>query len=164
MCTAAYNYMVKLYLNNYAEFCSTDLIPWPNINLPQHVGKIVTQYGFWTRALPLFTELHKIWYRYDETKKKFVKIVPICIDEMFSPVSLAHWIIDDGYFNKGLKTLILCTDCFTLEDYQKLQSLLFKYGIETILNVRYKEKGNYRIKILKKKYTTCSNFSCPTHA
>jgi len=45
---------------------------------------------------------------------------------MFSAISLAHWIIEDGYFyNYGrTKTVLLCTESFTKAECVCLQEVL----------------------------------------
>ena len=54
------NYLENLYRKVYGNFSSSGLYPYPNVMLPRHHGKIVTQYSFSTRSLPLFTELHNM--------------------------------------------------------------------------------------------------------
>ena len=70
---------------------------------------------------------------------------------MFSEVSLAYWIMDDGYFDSygRSKTVILCTESFTKEECQILQSLLEKLNIKSTLKVRDKINNRYRIRISK---------------
>jgi len=64
-----YNYMVDLYDRVYAQFGVSGLHPYPNISLPQHKDKIVTQYSFITNRTPLFTApLKHTWYGTDETR------------------------------------------------------------------------------------------------
>jgi LAGLIDADG DNA endonuclease family len=43
---------------------------------------------------------------------------------MFSEISLAYWIMDDGYFYSygRTKTVLLCTESFTKEECIILQS------------------------------------------
>ena len=43
---------------------------------------------------------------------------------MFSEVSLAHWIMQDGYFNASYKAIVFCTESFTLEECVLLQKVL----------------------------------------
>ena len=97
------------------------------------------------------TCLHELWYKWEPTQNKFIKIVPNCIELMFSPKSLAHWITDDGYFeNYGrTQTVILCTESFTKEECIKLQNLLLKNDIISTLKVRNKTTNRYRIRISK---------------
>jgi len=69
-----------------------------------------------------------LWYKWDKEKNKFIKIVPFNISEMFSEISLAYWIMDDGYFYSygRAQTVLLCTESFTKEECIILQSLLKK--------------------------------------
>jgi LAGLIDADG DNA endonuclease family len=66
-------YLNDLYEKVYSQFSLSGLHPYPNIMLPQHSGKIITQYNFSTRSLPLFTELHSIWYSWNQDVNKFTK-------------------------------------------------------------------------------------------
>lgn len=120
--------MLELFNTIYAQYCTSNsgLRPYPNITLAQHAGKMVSQYNFDTRQLPLFTALHSLWYYWNPDLNKFVKIVPLCIEDMFSAISLAHWIMEDGYFDAygRSKTVLLCTECFSMEECQRLQQLL----------------------------------------
>ena len=76
-----------------------------------------------------------MWYSWDNGENKFVKIVPLNISEMLSEISLAYWIMDDGYFDSHgrTKTLLLCTESFTKEECIILKSLLVKLDIISTL-------------------------------
>ena len=145
------NYLHYLNDNIYSQFTNTKIYAYPNILLPKHRGKKVTQYHFRSRVHPLFTALHSLWYKWDSNKNKFIKIVPLNISEMFSEVSLAYWIMDDGYFDSHgrTKTVLLCTESFTKEECIILQSLLEKLNIKSTLKVRDKINNRYRIRISK---------------
>ena len=145
------NYLHYLNDNIYSQFTNTKIYAYPNILLPKHKGKKVTQYHFRSRVHPLFTALHSLWYKWDSNKNKFIKIVPLNISEMFSEVSLAYWIMDDGYFDSHgrTKTVLLCTEAFTKEECIILQSLLEKLNIKSTLKVRDKINDRYRIRISK---------------
>lgn len=145
------DYLEYLRKNVYYNFKLSRLRPYPNLLLSKHEGKIINQYHFETGASLFLTCLHNLWYKWDENKKKFIKIIPNYIEEMFSARSLAYWIMEDGFFdNYGrAKTLILCTDSFTKEECILLQKLLFKYGIISTLKIRNKIKNTYRIRISK---------------
>ena len=151
MDTYSFNYLNHLYENVYKQFSSSGLYPYPNLKLPQHLGKTITQYSFYTRTHPLFSSLHELWYKWDINKNKYVKIIPTNIAEMFSIVSLAYWIMDDGYFDSygRSKTILLCTESFTKEECIVLQSLLLELGIKTTLKIRDKNKETYRIRFSK---------------
>jgi hypothetical protein len=84
------NYLNYLNENIYSKITSTKLHAYPNILLPQHIGKEIKQYHFSTKTHPLFTALHSLWYKWDDAKNKFIKIVPLNISEMFSSISLAY--------------------------------------------------------------------------
>jgi LAGLIDADG DNA endonuclease family/Proton-conducting membrane transporter len=74
-------------------FTSTPLRPWPN----PKTGKIPTQYAFSSKCLPSLTILHNEWYNFNNETKKFIKIVPLNIGELLTPIGLAHWLMGDGY-------------------------------------------------------------------
>ena len=139
------NYLNYLNDNIYSQFTNTKIYAYPNILLLQHRGKEITQYHYNTKTHPLFTALHSLWYKWDVEKNKFIKIVPLNISEMFSEISLAYWIMDDGYFDSygRTKTVLLCTESFTKEECIILQSLLEKLNIKSTLKVR--DKINDRI-------------------
>lgn len=143
-------YLTTLY-NMFAHLCSAAIIPYPNINLPQHAGKTITQYSFYTLSSPFFTRLHQLWYRYDRVLNCYIKIVPLCIGDMFTVVSLAHWIMQDGYFdnNGRTQTILLCTECYTKDECILLQGVLRNMGIKSTLKRRNKDKDTYRIRISK---------------
>ena len=145
------NYLNYLNENIYSQFTNTKIYAYPNILLSQHIGKKVTSYHFKTKTHPLFTALHSLWYKWDNEKNKFIKIVPLNISEMFSEISLAYWIMDDGYFDSygRTKTVLLCTESFTKEECIILQSLLEKLNIKSTLKIRDKFNNRYRIRISK---------------
>jgi len=145
------NYLQHLSQNIYSQFTDTKFYPYPNILLPHHKDKKITQYHFKTKTHPLYTALHSIWYKKDDETNKFIKIVPLNISEMFSEISLAYWIMDDGYFDSygRAQTVILCTESFTEEECLILQSLLEKLSIKSTLKIRSKINNRYRIRISK---------------
>lgn len=57
----AQHYMQLLKSTVFNPFC-TDLAlgQWPNINLPQHIGKFVSQYTFGTRMSQFFALAHSV--------------------------------------------------------------------------------------------------------
>ena len=145
------NYLNHLYDTVYGEYCSSAPYAYPNIKLPQHVGKTITQYSFQTKSHPLFSDLHSLWYKWNENDNKYQKIVPENIKYMFSPISLAYWIMDDGYFDSygRAQTIILCTESFTKSECVLLQSILSDLNIKSTLKIRSKENDRYRIRISK---------------
>lgn len=128
----------------YASICTlTEPTPWPN---PELIGKKVTQYWFSSKQLPMFTELHKVWYKIFDGK--FVKVLPSNIEELLKPIGLAHWIMGDGYWDNG--SLKLCTDNFTKEEVLILVNFLNKkFDLKASINKRTSDNGNvcWRIRI-----------------
>ena len=115
MDTYSLNYLQHLHQDIYNQIVDTKIYAYPNILLPQHEGKEITQYSLRTKTHPLFTTLHSLWYKWDGGTNKFIKIIPLNISDMFSEISLAYWIMDDGYFDSygRTKTILLCTESFT---------------------------------------------------
>jgi len=54
------DYLHHLNENIYSQFTNTKIYAYPNVLLPQHKGKEITQYHFSTRTHPLFTALHSL--------------------------------------------------------------------------------------------------------
>lgn len=115
-----------LHYVNYLEFDVLSFIctkskptPWHNKNL---TNKEPTQYWFYTKRISALSDLHKIWYK--EIGKKFVKTILSNIEQLLTPIGLAHWIMGDGYFYNG--SVIICTDNFTLDEVLILKAILEK--------------------------------------
>lgn len=60
MDTYSLNYLNHLNDDNYSQFTDTKFNSYPNINLPQHKGKEITQYHFYTKTHPVYTALHSL--------------------------------------------------------------------------------------------------------
>jgi hypothetical protein len=142
--------LVQYFHTLLAQWTTARLIPFPNVTLPQHLGKAVIQWSFVTRALPLFTALHGMWYQWDAAKNKWaptvrtspylgslnqgfpwlVRIIPANIGDLLTGRAFAHWIMGDGSANRS--GLVLCTDNFTLAEVTLLRDLLMsKWGIQS---------------------------------
>ena len=67
------NYLNHLDPEVYSHFTDTKLYPYPNVLLPHHTEKKVTQYHFKTKTHPLYTALHSIWYVKDNETDKFIR-------------------------------------------------------------------------------------------
>lgn len=154
-------YMEYLRTMVFSAFKPSPLNPYPNLLLSKHVGKTVQQYHFSTRSVSFFTELHALWYVWDNNNKKYKKIVPLVIHSLFTVESLVHWII--GYFdgNGRTKTVLLCTESFTKEECILLQQVLLHYNIVSTLKVRNKEMNTYRIRVSKTSMPTLKSLVLP---
>lgn len=107
-----------------------------------------------------FTNMHKIWYK--NIDGKFFKVLPENIKELLTPVSLAHWIMGDGYFTENF--VKLCTDNFTKQEVLKLINILHeKFGINSTINKRTNPNGRivWRIRISKSSMNNLKSLVSP---
>ena len=140
-----------LHYVNYLKFdvlsfiCTNSRVtPWPNTKF---TDKEPTQYWFSSKRLSVVSELHSVWYK--RVDNKFIKILPLNIEKLLTPVGLAHWIMGDGYYSYG--SVILCTDNFTKDEVSNLIKILDeKFSLKASLKKR-KNVSNvvWRISISK---------------
>jgi len=88
----------NLVFNLMKPFCTLNYLPyfqkWED---KRRNNATYTSISLTTMQLPCFTKLRHIWY------KKGIKIVPLNIQELLTPIALAHWIMGDGSkLNLGL--------------------------------------------------------------
>jgi hypothetical protein len=104
--------------------------PWPEKN--------PTQWWRGSKMLPELFDLYMLWYKPESINGKKVKIIPLnLLENYFNELSLAHWFMDDGYFNTTEKTFFLCTDNFTYIECTFLAVLIYKkLKIKTTVNKR----------------------------
>ena len=80
------HYVNYLKFNVLASICtSSNPTPWPNSTI---AGKEPTQYWFSTKRLPAITNLYQFWYK--QIDNKFIKVLPFNIEELLTPIALAH--------------------------------------------------------------------------
>lgn len=79
-------------------------------------------YSFATITHPYLLELRSLCY------PGGVKRVSYKWLELLSPLSLAVWYMDDGSINRRYGTIVLCTNCFTLDEH----ALMVEYFINTL--------------------------------
>lgn len=134
------DYIYHLWNNIYQSFCTNTeprVASQPNPN----TGKPVTQYAFSTKSLPSLTLLHYQWYKWTEYKKGFIKIVPLNIEELLTPIGLAHWIMDDGF--KHGNGIVLSTESFSLAEVELLKNVLkSKFDLAVTIQNRKTSGGN----------------------
>ena len=121
--------------------------PWPNPKF-RYKELTPTQYWFSSKCLPFISKLHSIWYK--EINGRYIKVLPLNIENILTPIGLAHWIMGDGYFTNGI--VKICTDNFTQKEVLKLIEVLDKkLGIKSTINKRINPNGNivWRIRISK---------------
>jgi len=109
---------------------------------------------FYTRCLPIFTELRTMFY--NSEGRKILPPLDVLID-ILTPEALAHVIMGDGA-RQG-NSLIICTDSFTVEEVSRLMIVLYvRYGIYSNLSIH---KGNPRIYIRTSSMPTLRNLVRP---
>lgn len=97
-------------------------------------------YSFSTITHPYLLELHTMCYP-DKVKR-------ISADwlDLLSPLSLAVWYMDDGSINRRYKTIVLCTNCFTLDEQAAIiDYFMSRWEIEVKLEPR--RNGQYLLRI-----------------
>ena len=144
-------YVDYLWQEVYKTICNnTPPHAWPN----PKTGKPVSQYHFASKALASLSQIHNQWYVWSNTLKKFIKIVPLNIGELLTPIGLAHWIMGDGYWDNYAKTVVICTDNFTLSEVELLITVLkSKFNLTATVQRRIKSNKDicWRIRFSGKK-------------
>jgi LAGLIDADG DNA endonuclease family protein len=107
----------------------------------------LTVYSFQTLSLPYFTNLYQDWYKLTDNKR--YKILPLNLETLFTPLAFSYLIMGDGSWDKHGSRLILHVNNFTLNEVERLQSILLtKYDISSYL-VKTKHSSNDRGYIIK---------------
>jgi hypothetical protein len=116
------DYISHLY-DLFKDYCNSGL-KHSDRKVDSRTGQIYTRIQFTTYSLPCFNELYYLFY------PNKVKVIPQNIGELLTPIGLAYWIADDGFFNKKGKTVVLSTDSYTLDEVNLLlQVLTDKFGL-----------------------------------
>ena len=131
---------VWFVFNNLSHYCNT----CPKLRSSVRVGKISYGIGFFTRSLNCFTELYSLFY------PEGVKVIPQNIYDLLTPVALAHIIMGDG--NALHHGLIICTNCYSIQDVVRLMNVLIvRYRLEcTITRKKKNQKVEFMIYIKQK--------------
>lgn len=72
------------------------------------------------------------------------------IQDSFTPILIAYWFMNDGFYEKWDKTYYFCTESFTKDEVLFLIHLLSKYNIKAGTKIRYnslKQHIGYRIRL-----------------
>lgn len=89
-------------------------------------GKIYKKWYFNTLSFEQFAELGNAFYKLDDEKLKWRKVIPIDIKDLISDLSLAYWFMDDGsnkWKNKVL-AMRICTESFSELEINMLIAVL----------------------------------------
>jgi hypothetical protein len=117
----------------------------PNVK----TGKVYSRVRFITHSLPCFNPFLDLFY------PSGLKIIPLNIGDLLTPLGLAYLICDDGSFKKSERAVILCTDGFTLKEVKLLVEVLtHKFNLKCTIN---KEKNGFRVRISAKSLLILQN-------
>ena len=102
-------------------------------------GKVFYQYRVNSYTFYSFNWIHEMFYKLIDNK--YIKFVPLNIEEYLTPLALAIWFMDDGTsLGKGAR---IATNCFTFEEVNFLCNVLkSRYNIIATPNKCGKDKGH----------------------
>jgi hypothetical protein len=102
-------------------------------------GKVFYQYRVNSYTFSSFNWIYEMFYKLVDNK--YIKFVPLNIEEYLTPLALAIWFMDDGSrLGKGAR---IATNCFTFEEVNFLCKVLErKYNIIATSNKCGKNKGH----------------------
>jgi hypothetical protein len=133
-------YLLHLY-DLFKDYCGSSPKNNNSRKPKLKTGNINYSIYFNTYSLPCFNYYYDLFYLNKE------KRIPLNIEELLTPVSLAYWAMDDGgKHNKN--NFVLCTNAFTLEEVQLLIKVL-KENFDLNCSIHRPNKDQYRIYILK---------------
>lgn len=136
------HYVNYLKYNALSSIC-TKSKPTPWIDKTKNE---ITQYWFSTIRTAYISSLHINWYK--KIESKYVKRLPSNIEELLTPLAIAHWIMGDGYYSNSV---MICTDNFTKQEVIKLIDILEKkfYIMANIRERKLENRSVWRIYIKK---------------
>ena len=103
-------------------YCS-NIPPKLHKRIKKH-GEIFFHYRINSYTYTSFNWIHDAFYKWDNENNKYVKIVPLNIEEFLTPLALAIWFMDDG--SKINKSARIATNCFSFQEIEFLCDILFK--------------------------------------
>lgn len=99
-------------------------------------GRAYQRWCFQTTVQPSFRYYGNLFYKKDSRSQRMVKDVPLTIQQLLTPRSVAYWYMDDGslkWFGRS-NAMRICTESFSKEGVERLQATLKNlYGIDTQL-------------------------------
>jgi hypothetical protein len=128
-------YILHLY-DLFKDYCGTG----PKYRGNPHVrnGNINNSISFNTFSLPCFNYYRDLFYI------NGVKVIPLNIGELLTPVGLAYWAMDDGC--KLKKNFVLCTDSYSFSEVELLIKVL-KDNFDLNCTYLIRNENQYRIYI-----------------
>lgn len=103
-------------------------------------NKVFYHYRLNSYTFSSFNWLHEMFYSIEVKTNKYIKIVPLNIEDYLTPLALATWFMDDGSkLGSGVR---IATNNFTLKEVQFLCNVLYKkYNLTATTHVGGKNKG-----------------------
>lgn len=118
-----FNFVLTLLI----PFCSANYTPYIKEWYDNKQDKMYNSISLTTMQLPCFTVLRSLWY------KEAIKIVPLNIQELLTPIALAHWIMGDG--SKQNEGLHLSVYAFSQSNVDLLtDALKNRYGLHCTIH------------------------------
>ena len=154
----AHSVIQKEYLFwKHKEFCTIATAEPQFVRQTIHwqTGKIYTNWHFSTKALPELNNYRHLFYQGGK------KIVPDDIENLLTdPLSLAVWIMDDGYKRNDCDAVRISTESFSLQEHQLLiKCLKLNFGLHARTHCKSKWFNLYipqpemtRLRILIEEY------------
>jgi len=147
---------VKFLYNLFKPLCGKEPVIF--VRKPdKRTGKVYSSIAFKTYNLPCLNEFYTLFYQnsgqlHSKGDMRFTKIVLSNIQDLLTPMALAHWVMGDGFYTAD-KTVILCTESFSIDQIGLLiNALSTKFGITAGIQKRVSSSASigWRIRISKK--------------
>lgn len=126
---AKYEQYARFVESIFSSYIGKGLYP-VNVRAKQD-GQLLGNYRLKTLTSSLFNEFHNMFYVVDQSTGKYTKVVPTMINDLMSPITLAHLIMGDGNYDKGRNRVRIFTNSFSHEDCVRLAAAITNMGILT---------------------------------
>jgi LAGLIDADG DNA endonuclease family/NADH-Ubiquinone oxidoreductase (complex I), chain 5 N-terminus len=122
-------------------------------------GVILLFFKIQSYTFSSFNWLHDMFYYFDTEQNKYIKRIPLNLEEYLTPLALAVWFMDDG--SKCGSSVRIATNCFTEKEVLFLCEILKKkYNITSSKSKTGRDK-EYIIYIYKSSLLNFSNIIKP---
>nr|YP_010833294.1 LAGLIDADG endonuclease [Agaricus bitorquis]WFG54041.1 LAGLIDADG endonuclease [Agaricus bitorquis] len=92
-------------------------------------------YSFQTLTLPFFTNLFNDWYKSVDNKN--IKVLPLNLESLFTPLTFAFLIMADGSWDKSGSRILLHLNNFTLIEINRINLFDFLNLISLLIQLKY---------------------------
>lgn len=135
------------------DFCSNS--PRCNQVLDERTNKLTERCYFNTNVQNSFRYYGNLFYKKDNITNRMIKDVPVNIQQILTPRSIAYWYMDDGSL-KWLghsNAMRICTESFTADGVRRLKTALknlYSIDAQLIIKTNQKKFVGYRLGINEK--------------